>query len=270
MAVPTITSRTNPRLRAAAALRGRREREERGLTIVDGAREVLRAVGSGVGVEEAFVCPELVRSDDARAAVGALEAAGVPVVRVGPAAFARVAFGDRADGLVAVVRPPAATLAELGSRLPAEPLVVVLEGVEKPGNLGAVLRTADAAGAAAVIVADARTDPWNPNAIRASLGTIFAVPIGAAPSDEVAAWLHGRGIRIVAARVDGERRYDEVDLRGGLAITLGSEAAGLSEAWRRPDVVAVRLPMLGIADSLNVSTTAAVLLYESRRQRDAG
>jgi RNA methyltransferase, TrmH family len=264
---PAITSRSNPRVRAAAALRDRSERDARGLTLVDGAREVGRALASRVTVEEAFVCEELVRGDDARATTEALRSSGVPIVAVRQSAFERLAFGDRSDGLVAVVRPPSLELETLAPRLPPDPLVVVLEGLEKPGNLGAVLRSADGAGAAAVIVADARTDLWNPNAIRASLGTIFAVPLAAAPSPEVIDWLEAQGIAIVAARLDGAVPYDKINLTGRQAIALGSEANGLSDQWRRESILGVRLPMLGIADSLNVSTAAAVLLYESRRQR---
>lgn len=264
-----ITSRTNPRLRAAAALRDRHERTARGLTLVDGAREVGRAIAGGVTIEEAFACEELVRTGDAHATIDRLRAAGTAIVNVGPEAFARIAFGDRADGIVAIVRPPSTSLADLAGRLPADPLVVVVEGIEKPGNLGAVLRSADGAGASAVVAADPRTDLWNPNAIRASLGTIFALPVAAAPTAEVIAWLRACAIGIVAARVDATVAYVAADLTGRRAIALGSEADGLSDAWRADDVVGVRLPMLGAADSLNVSTAAAILLYESRRQRDS-
>ncbi len=147
--------------------------------------------------------------------------------------------------------------------------MVVLEGVEKPGNLGAVLRSADGAGADAVVAADPRTDLFNPNAVRASLGTIFAVPLAAGASPEVRDTLLAAGIRLVIARVDAAAPYTDVDLTGGIAIVLGSEAEGLGAAWDHPAVTAVRLPMLGVADSLNVSTAAAVLLYEARRQRGA-
>jgi TrmH family RNA methyltransferase len=153
--------------------------------------------------------------------------------------------------------------------LPAEPLVVVLEAVEKPGNLGAVARTADGAGVDAILVADPRCDLFNPNAIRASLGTLFAVPLARAAADDARDWLLAHGLRVVAARVDGATALAEADLRGAVAIVLGSEASGLSQAWTGPSVEAVRLPMLGVADSLNVSAAAAVLLYEARRQRDA-
>jgi TrmH family RNA methyltransferase len=170
--------------------------------------------------------------------------------------------------MVAVVRTPPTDLARLAPG--EESLVVVVEAVEKPGNLGAILRTADGAGVDAVIAADPRTDLFNPNAIRASLGTVFTRPVAAAPTAEVLAWLADRGIRPVAARVDAERPYTDADLRGPVALVLGSEAEGLREAWDDAGVEPVRIPMHGTADSLNVSVAAAVLLYEAVRQRTAG
>ncbi len=146
-------------------------------------------------------------------------------------------------------------------------MVAVVEGVEKPGNLGAVLRSADGAAVDAVVAASPRTDLFNPNAVRASAGTIFTVPLAAAPTVDVLAWLRERGLRIVAARVDAGQRYTELDLTGPLALVVGAEADGLGVAWSAPDVTAVHLPMLGVADSLNVSVSAAILFYEARRQR---
>jgi len=265
MSAPQISSAANPRIRAAARLRDRRARDEAGLTIVDGGRELRRALEANVEVVEAFVCEPLVRTDDARAAAAALESAGVPIRTTNEAAFAKVAFGERAEGVVAVVRIPSTRLDSI--RLSADALVVVLEAVEKPGNLGAVLRSADGAGAAALILADPRTDPFNPNAIRASAGTAFSVPIATGSTSDVRSWLRARGIRVIAARVDAETEPWDADLGGPLAIALGSEVGGLSTAWSTEDVTAVRLPMLGVADSLNVSVAAAVLLYEARRQR---
>jgi TrmH family RNA methyltransferase len=189
---------------------------------------------------------------------------------VSEAVIGKLAFGDRSDGVVAIVRAPSTTLGSLVDGLPPDPLVVVVEAVEKPGNLGAIVRTADGAGADAVVAADARTDLFNPNAIRASLGTIFALPVAAAPSPEVLDHLTRLGARIVAARVDAERLYADADLRGPLALVLGSEAEGLTSAWGDPRVEPVRIPMRGAADSLNVSVAAAVLLYEALRQRSAG
>jgi TrmH family RNA methyltransferase len=235
------------------------------MTLVDGAREVLRAIEAGVEVEEVFVCQPLVSTADGEAALAAA-ATRAEIVDVGERAFERLAFGERAEGVIAVVRPPSTDLDRLD--LPHDPLVVVVEGVEKPGNLGAILRSADGAGVDALIAADPRTDLFNPNAIRASLGTIFALPLAIAGAGAALEWLAGHGIRPIAARVDAARRYTEADLTGAAAIVLGSEAEGLTDAWRDPRVEAVRLPMHGVADSLNVAATAAVLLYEARRQRD--
>jgi len=264
---PGISSPANPQLKAARALRDRRERDRLGRTIVDGAREVRRALEAGVVVEAAFVCDGLLAGPDARAVLDGLDRAGVRPLRLTERAFGSVAFGDRWDGIVAVVRTPATGLDQL--RLPADPLVVVLEGIEKPGNLGAVLRTADGAGVDAVIAAAPRTDLFNPNVIRASAGTAFGVPLAAGPTAEVVDRLRDDGIRIVATRVGASRRYWDADLRGPVAIVLGSEADGLTDAWTGPGIEAIGIPMAGIADSLNVSVAAAVLLYEARRQRDA-
>jgi TrmH family RNA methyltransferase len=259
-----LTSPKNPRVRAAAALRGRHARDEAGLTLVDGTRELSRALDGGAAVVEAFVDGARLSSEGVDA-VQRARAAGAAIVEVSARVLDGLAFGDRAEGVVATVRVPDLSLS--GLRLPDDPLVVVLEGVEKPGNLGAVLRTADGAGADAVIAADPRTDLFNPNAVRASLGTLFAVPVAAGPSAEVRDDLLTRGLRLVAARVDATTDYTATDLTGPVAIVLGSEAEGLGDAWDHPSVIPVRLPMLGVADSLNVSIAAAVLLYEARRQR---
>ena len=151
--------------------------------------------------------------------------------------------------------------------LPENPLLVVLEYLEKPGNLGSIVRTADAVGASAVLVADAAADLYNPNAIRASLGTVFTVRLAAASSQEVAAWLRRTGVRIFAARVDGAVTFWDADFRGPAAVVLGSEAHGLSSQWRADDITPISLPLLGHGDSLNVSAAAAVILYEATRQR---
>ena len=266
MTQPPITSLTNPRVKAAVRLRDRRERDATGLTIVDGAREILRALDAGVRVETAFVAPDLLRSPDALTVDARLH--GWPAtIEVSAAVLAKVAFGERSDGVVAIVETPSLTLADLA--LPDDPLVVVVEGVEKPGNLGAVLRTADAAGVNVVIAVDPRTDLFNPNAIRASIGTIFALPVIAATSAEVVAWLTARGIRPLATVVEATTTYTDVDFRGPVAIVLGSEAAGLSDAWHTSEVSPIAIPMLGLADSLNVSIAAAVVLFEAVRQRTA-
>lgn len=262
--VIAIDSPHNPRIKAAAALRGRAERVATGLALVNGIRESRRAVEAGVAVESALVCPGLIRSEAGQETLAILQAHDIELVEVSERAFERVAYGDRADGIVLVVRPPTIELKALELR--PDPLVLVTEDVEKPGNLGAILRTADAAGCDAV-VAIGGADLFNPNVIRASLGTAFSVPVAASDAPTAMAWLRRRGIRVVATRVDADRLYTDADLRGPLAIVLGSEAAGLSATWRGPGVEAVRIPMLGSADSLNVAATAAILAFEARRQR---
>ena len=264
-----ISSRHNPRFRAALALREARERRTSGRILVDGAREIVRAVSAGVQVLEAFVAPGFVERAglEAKTAREAVRAAGGEMVEVSAELLGRLAYGDRDDGLVLVATMPSTALAELA--VPDAPLIAVLDGIEKPGNLGAILRSADGAGVDAVLVTDPRTDPWNPNCIRASLGTVFSLPLAVASAAEARGWLSERGARAVAARVDAGLSYTDADLRGAVAIVLGSEAEGLSDAWRGDDVRDVRIPMLGVADSLNVSVSAAILFYEALRQRGA-
>lgn len=270
----TITSPANPRVKHAAALRSAGERRRTGLTLVDGLREIARAAAAGVDIVETFVAAEP-REDDARAAdraacLEACVARGAEVVPLGPRAFENLAFGDRDEGVVAVVRFGSRTLADVS--FPRGRPVLVAEGVEKPGNLGAILRTADAAGLAGVIVCDGGTDAANPAVIRASLGTVFSVPLAAAAAAEAIAWCRAHGRRVVAATPEGRSPWHEANLAGDTAIVVGSEANGLSAAWLTAatagtiQLETVRLPMRGIADSLNVSATVAVLAYEAVRQ----
>lgn len=260
-----ITSRQNPRVKEAALLRSGRERQRRGRFLIDGGREITRAIEAGVRSMEAFICDELCQSPDSRGAVEAIESSGAEVFSVSPEVYEKLTFGDRHDGVIVVAEVVKRGLGDL--QVPAEPIVAVLEGIEKPGNLGAILRSADAAGIDAVIVADGRTDLYNPNTIRASLGTVFRANVCEASSADAVSWLRDKHLPILAARPDAKTLYTDVDLCAGAAIVLGSEATGLSDAWVASDVTAVRLPMHGLADSLNVSTTAAVLFYEALRQR---
>jgi len=270
---PVITSASNPRVRAALALRERRGRSESGRLLVDGTREVLRALEAGLTVREAFVATGS-QGPEAAAVAARLAATGVPLAGIAGAAWSRLAYRERGSEIVAVVDAPPTDLAHLEAivALRRDPLLIVVEDVEKPGNLGAIARSADGAGATALLVAVHEVpaaDPWNPNAVRASLGTVLSLPLAIAPTGTLLPWLRERAIRIVAARVQAAADYREADLRGPLAIAVGSEAGGLGPAWLAADVEGVRLPMLGRADSLNVAAAAAVLLYEARRQRDA-
>jgi len=264
--IPLITSVHNPRVKAAVKLRSGRDRARQERILIDGRREIHRAQHAGVRLYEVFACAS--EDDDAGANwLESLAAAGIDVCRLAPSVFVRLAYGQRDQGVVAVAGPPRHSLDALSPA--SDALMIVLERVEKPGNVGAVVRTADATGASAVIVADGATDLYNPNAIRASLGTIFAVPVCAASSRETLAWLRQHRVRILAARVEAAEVYTRVSYRGPTAIVLGSESEGLSSVWQGPDITPVSLPMHGVADSLNVSTTAAVLLYEALRQRQA-
>ena len=262
-----ITSLHNPRVKAAVRLRDRQGRDEQGRIIIDGAREITLALGAGVEVTELFWFPELCRGEQEQRLLSDARTAGAELIEVSPYVMAKLAFGNRVEGVVAIANLPRRKLSDLA--LAPEAFVAVVEGVEKPGNLGAVLRTADTAGVAAVIVAAGVTDLHNPNVIRASLGAVFTVPVCAAPILETLAWLRQQHFRLLAARVDASIDYTQADFRGRAAIALGSEAYGLSDAWRAADVTAIRLPMLGRIDSLNLSATAAVLFYEALRQRTA-
>jgi TrmH family RNA methyltransferase len=260
-----ITSRQNQRIKDAVRLRTGRERQRSGRMIIDGGREIVRALSADVHCLEAFVREGAEVSSIGRNAIDLLREKRVEVFDVTADVFAKLAYGDRDDGVVVVAETPRRGFHDL--RLPPAPIIAVLEGIEKPGNLGALMRSADAAGVHAIIVADGRTDLYNPNTIRASLGTVFRDNVCEATTAETIDWLRGQGIAVVAARPDAEMVYHDFDMRDGAALVLGSEAQGLSDAWRGVGITPVKLPMLGMADSLNVSTTAAVLFYEALRQR---
>jgi len=275
----SITSPANPRIKHAAALRVADARRSSGLTLVDGRRELVRAAASGIEIVEAFVDARRLH-DPATAEfavtldswLATLAAGGTRIAIVSDRAFERVAFGGRNEGVVGVVRFGSRALAD--TPFAAERPVFIIEGVEKPGNLGAILRTADAAGFGGVIVCDARTDVANPAVIRASLGTVFSMPLATCSTAEAIDWCRGHDRPIVAAMPEGTRLWHQVDLQGPAAILLGSEAHGLSAAWTSAArgtirMESVRLPMHGLADSLNLSVTAAVIAYESVRQREA-
>lgn len=260
-----ITSLQNPRVKEAVRLREARARRKTGRFLIEGAREVRRAISAGVEAAEAFVCPDLCVTDERQEAAERAQEAAHEVFHVTPAVFAKLAFGDRAEGVLVVAVAPQRTLADL--TLPANPLIAVLEGFEKPGNFGAVLRSADAAGVSAVIATGPSLDLYNPHAIRASLGALFTLPVCAADSRETCTWLRGGSMAIYAARVGGEILYSQADFRQPAAIILGSEAHGLSEIWQEEAIIPIGLPMCGVVDSLNVSAAAAVLFYEALRQR---
>lgn len=259
-----ITSPANARVKALAGLRRRRGRDRDPVTLVEGREEIELALAAGVAVREFWHAPELGRPVP-EPTVDRLTATGAELVRTGRAAFDKLAYREGPDGWLAVVPAPGRDLADLD--VGPAPLLVVCEAVEKPGNLGALLRTADAAGVDAVISADPRADWSNPNVVRASKGTVFSVPVAAATSDDVRAWLAGRGVPIVVATPDADDLYTDAALAGPLAIVVGTEKEGVTVGWRAAADRLVRIPMHGRADSLNVATSAALLVYEAVRQR---
>lgn len=265
---PDVSSRQNPRFKSALGLRDARERRARGLILVDGAREIGRALDAGVVLRETWIATERVRTDPARALIPRV-ASEAQVVETTPELLARLAYGERDEGIVAVFETPATDLETVAAALPKHPLIAVMEQVEKPGNLGALLRSADGAGVDAVIAADPVSDIWNPNAVRASLGTIFSTPVASCTSEAALAFLRDLDVAVLAARVESTADYDTVDMTRGVALVVGAETSGLSQTWAGEGVTPIGIPMLGLADSLNVSASAAVLFYEARRQRRA-
>lgn len=283
--LPPITSLQNPRIKDAVKLRDRKGRMQQGRIIVDGLREIWRGLQAGLCEVELFVCLPLLEqetraaSDDAsaRQIVRWCQQESVPISPVSVEVMEKLAFGDRVEPVIATTAPPDTSLDRFvprqvtgASGKPLPHLLAVLEGLEKPGNVGAILRTADAAGISGVIIANGGTDLFNPATIRASLGAAFTLPIAVSTSQQAVAWMRERKIQLLAARVDGAKNYTDVDLALSSAIILGSEAEGLTLDWVSRDIQAIRLPMLGIVDSLNVSVSAGVLFYEALRQRERG
>jgi TrmH family RNA methyltransferase len=272
-----ITSPANPRLKALVGLRRRRTREETGTTLVEGHEELGLALAAGVRPESLFVCPELFSPSGhaGRQEIGRQEdlvaharQLGAEVVRLSRAAFEKVAYREGPDGLLAVVPAVGRALSQLDTD--DDTMLLVAQGVEKPGNLGAMLRTADAAGVSAVVAADPVTDWGNPNVVRASKGTVFAVPVAAATTAETLAWLSAREVRLVVTTPDTDLLYTDVDLTGPVAVAVGAEKHGADDTLLDAAAYRVRIPMHGKANSLNVAASAAIVLFEARRQRTAG
>ncbi len=261
-----LTSPANPKIKYVVKLRTCSVREETGEMIVEGFRECRRALDNGYRPNSIFICPELyLKNENEDRLVSDAAAAGADVFLCSRPAFLKMAYKDRPDGLLMIGPHVAKTLDRLVP--PPNALVIVAESIEKPGNLGTILRSADAAHAAAVIVCDRTTDVHNPNVVRASTGTMFSVPIVEASSEDAVRWLKARGFKILAATPHAEKLHFEVDLTGNVAIAVGAEQYGLTSKWMDLADMRVRIPMLGLADSLNVSAAATILVYEAVRQR---
>lgn len=254
-----ISSTQNPKVKLLETLQQKsQERRKHGLFVVEGRREVERCAELGYDLDTVFCCPEIYGGEwkavrDER------------VVLVTPYIYNKVAYRGGTEGVIAEVKTKQRALQDLS--LPAHPLIVVLESVEKPGNLGAVLRSADAAGVDAVVVCDPLTDLYHPNIIRSSTGAFFSVPCVACTSEECIAFLKEKGVQILTAQLQDSSLYYDTDMRKATAIVMGTEATGLTNQWREAADAHIRIPMLGTCDSLNVSVSAAILMFEALRQR---
>ena len=265
VALEKISSLQNPRVKQLVKLRDRRPRDEAGVFLVEGYREIRRALEKRVALQEVYFSPEWFLGENEPALLAEAEAAGAQLFELTKDAFAKVAYRERPDGLLAVAPQWRRALGDL--TLKEDAFLLVVEAIEKPGNLGTILRSADAAGCDAVIVCDPVTDIFNPNVVRASTGVLFSVPLVVDESPRVEAWLREKGIRSVATTPAAEKIYSDVDLRGPLAVVMGSEQYGLSEFWLKNADLPVRIPMAGQADSLNVAMATIITLFEARRQR---
>ena len=251
-----ITSVQNARIKHVVALQQKSSlRREEGLFVVEGQREIEHCVACGYEIVELFVIDSLGYSGDIPATVATQQV------------YEKMAYRESTEGIIAVAKCKEHRLKDL--HLKENPIVVILESVEKPGNLGAILRTAEAAGVDAVIVCDPLTDLYNPNLIRASIGGVFSVPVAVSTSKECIAFLKEHKIRILTAQLQDSYEYYDYDMHGATAIVMGTESTGLTQQWRDAADAHIRIPMLGRLDSLNVSVSAAILMYEAVRQRNS-
>ena len=291
MRIETITSAQNRKVKELLTLVEKsKARSAAGLFVVEGQRELGHCLDAGFIPETLFICGEVMAvqnnavngaktghlaeniegKDGLDALIAKAEALNprLGVVQIPAFLYEKVAYRGSTEGIIAEVHSVPRSHEDL--RLGERPLVRVLESVEKPGNLGAVLRSADAAGADAVIVCDPLTDIWNPNLIRSSVGAVFSVPVAVCTSADAIAFLKERGIRIFTAQLQDSEWYYDTDMTGATALVMGTESTGLTQAWRDSADAHIKIPMLGRLDSLNVSVSAAVLLYEAVRQRKGG
>lgn len=264
MKVEIITSAQNPKIKDLLALQEKsKERRKKGLFVVEGRRELLHCVEAGYEPYAVFYCPDIISNADFDAVV---ENCDCNYYEIPQHLYDKVAYRGGTEGVIAELHCKEMNLESL--KLKENPLVVILESVEKPGNLGAVLRSADASGVDAVIVCDPLTDMYNPNLIRSSIGAIFTVPVATATSEETIKWLKDNNIKIYTAQLQDSEWYYDTDMKGATAIVMGTEAAGLTTAWRKAADAHIKIPMLGKLDSLNVSVSAAILMFEAVRQRN--
>ncbi len=264
-----LTSLQNPQVKQAIHLRDRHERDKTGLFLIEGYREILRATDAGWNLNKLFTCPDLFLGSNEPTLIQRIASRGTQVLTCSEKVFRKMSYRDRPDGLLTIAPQKALTLEDLKKQQKSSelPFYVVAEAIEKPGNLGTILRSSDAVGISGLIVCDRCTDIFNPNVVRASVGTLFTVPTVEAEGEETLQWLKSQGIAILAATPHASHEFTQVDLARPLAIAVGTEQLGLSERWMQQSDLQVRIPMNGVADSLNVAMATTLLLYEVHRQR---
>ncbi len=258
-----ITSLQNAAIKNIVKLSKNRERQQQGLFVIEGARELSLALQSHYEVESVYVWRELFEKTKYPEVLDSIEESRV--FDITAEVFRKIAYRENSDGVVALAKPKSHKLEAL--RLSENPFVIIIEAVEKPGNLGAILRTADAASADAVIVCDPQTDFYNPNVVRSSVGGIFTVQTAVCSSEEALEWLKANKITSYAAELQAAEFYQNIDFRSSSAIVMGTEAEGLTDFWLKNATKRIKIPMRGKIDSLNVSVSTAVLTFEAMRQR---
>lgn len=263
-----LTSLQNPKVKQIVKLRERRERDKRELFLIEGYRELSRA--KSVEILSLFICKERFLGENEPALIAAIQKQGAEIVSVTPELFDKISYRDRPDGLLAIAKQWRKGLEDLELPKDRPPFLLIAEAIEKPGNLGTILRTCDAAGVDGVIVCDRCTDIFNPNVVRASVGTLFTNRVVEATSEETITWLKMKGIAVVATTPHSDLLYTRVDLSGPVALAVGTEQLGLSDKFLAEATYRVRIPMKGVADSLNVAAATTLVLYEVLRQRDEG
>jgi TrmH family RNA methyltransferase len=257
----TITSTQNPKVKSLLALEKPRERRKQGLFVIEGKKEIGMALDAGYKIGNLFFCDDIIPASELES-LGASDKLLVPVSKE---VFDKIAVRENSGGVLAVAEQKAHRLEQL--KISSNPLILILEGVEKPGNLGAILRTADAAGVDAVIICDPQTDFYNPNVIRSSIGCVFTKQLASATSAETIEWLKQKNINIYCTYLQASKPYHTIDYRKPSAIVMGTESTGLSEIWVKNADANIIIPMQGKIDSMNVSTAAAVVVFEAKRQR---
>ncbi len=261
-----ITGMQNPSVKGVVKLRSRSGRNKQDTYLIEGYREIVRSQTGKVPLRELFVCPEYFLGNNERNLIEKIENTGTVIRECSPSVFSKISYRDGPDGLLAVALKKPVLLEEVSFKNKV-PFILLAVAIEKPGNLGTILRSADAAGADAVFVVDRVTDIYNPNVIRASVGTLFTQPVSEVTSEEIIPWLREKGFRIIASSPDAQKKYTEVNFQEPVAILVGSEQYGLPEKWFSTADETVSIPMKGVADSLNVATSTTLLLYEVLRQR---